>query len=888
MKISKMRTCYIETPMGYQMDKPIFSWVAEASLGEKVMASSVQIAMDADFSQVVFDSKKKEDIPQHAYEVDISLMGKTRYFWRVRAWSDMGEEAVGESWFETGKKGEKWCGKWITPPFSKDIHPYIHKNFSISKTILAARAYAVGLGLYEMEVNGKKVTDEVLAPFCTDYNNWIQYQTYDLTDFLKKGENAIGVLLGNGWYKGRFGFRGDEKELYGDHFLFLGEIEILYEDGSKECIASDDSWRCVPSFMEESSIYDGEKVDARKDLPGRGTIDCPMEDAPFACIYEKEMPPVTERLSPPLRVVETKKPVQLIRTPKGEDVLDFGQVLTGWMTFTSNVPEGQKVSFQFGELLQEGNFYNENLRTAKQEYAYISDGVKKEVRPYFTFYGFRYVKIVGLSEIRPEDFTACVIYSDIPQTGYLETGNPKVNQLISNAMWGQKGNFLDIPTDCPQRDERMGWTGDAQVFSGTACYNMYTPAFFGKFLHDMLLEQRALKGSVPFVVPDVQTILAKREKEEESAARNPTEPKPDAEKHGACAWADAAVIIPWTLYRHYGDKNALARHYENMKLWVDYVRSVDEEKCGGKRLWCVGFHFADWLALDSDDPKNRFGGTDPFFIASSYYFYSTSILAKAAAVLGKKEDADFYEKWAKEVRAAIQKEYFEKDGRLKIRTQTAHILSLYFQIAEEHQRAGLVEGLKTLLDENQGHLTTGFVGTAYLCLTLSSVGLSDYAYRLLLNEDYPGWLYSVNMGATTIWERWNSVLPNGLVSDTGMNSMNHYAYGAILEWIYRCALGIEAKEGSPSFSEVLIRPNPDKRLGFIKGSYDSSYGTYKSAWKYEDEKLIYEITVPFGGSATFSAIVRGNYLCNGEEVQHEKGEIKRKLRPGSYTITTFL
>ena len=543
--------------------------------------------------------------------------------------------------------------------------------------------------------------------------------------------------------------------------------------------------------------------------------------------------------------------------------------------------------------------------------------------------------------------TAQAVVSSVgTDANHIETSNPKVNRLFLNALWGQKGNFVDTPTDCPQRDERMGWTGDAQVFCATASFNMYTPAFYHKFLYDMAEEQKELGGSVPHVVPDIldqindvledpiraaqlgiktsqesngsgvahadraengeeknaanETALneaVETEKETSEALEKETAEKEPERAAGSCAWGDAATVIPWTSYVFFGDKTLLKKEYENMKMWTDYIHRIDEEKCGGKRLWTYGFHFADWLALDNFHKDSCLGGTDPYYVASCYYLYSAELTAKAAATLGKGEDAIYYTRLAEEVREAIRKEYFTVTGRIAIDTQTAMVLALRFGIVPENARERLIQSLKTKLEEEKIHLTTGFVGTPYLCPVLTENGLADYAYTLLLNEDFPSWLYEVNMGATTIWERWNSVLPDGSISDTGMNSLNHYSYGSIVEWMYRYMCGINPDEHEAGFQKFVIKPYPDIRFEYAKADYQSVYGRIESGWKKTDKGWQFQIMVPFDTTAQFVLEEKlqkefGKNVsveaAGGKAAPRAEEELKNSgqavLEPGSYVI----
>ena len=490
-------------------------------------------------------------------------------------------------------------------------------------------------------------------------------------------------------------------------------------------------------------------------------------------------------------------------------------------------PPSAAIPLRYGEILQDGCFYTDNLRTARQTFTYICDGQEAWARPHFTFFGFRYIQLEGFGEeIDLHDFVGCVLYSDMEQTAFIRTASDKVNRLCENALWGQRGNFVDVPTDCPQRDERMGWTGDAQVFCATACYQMSSAAFYAKFMRDMAFEQRERGGGVPHVVPSF-----------------------GMQGSPACAWADAGSIIPWTVYQFFGDTALLREQYDNMKLWVEWIHRVDHET-GDHRLWQAGFHFADWLALDAAFPASCTGGTDPDFIASAFYLYSTRLTRKAAAILGYAPDAARYAALEQEILAAIRQTYRAPKGGLTVNTQTAHILSLFLGLMPESDTPILKAALDRLFENARNELRTGFVGTAYLCSVLTQAGFNHLAYTLFLNENYPGWLYEVNMGATTVWERWNSVMPDGHMSSTGMNSLNHYAYGAVMEWVCRDAAGLAPVEDAPGFRKALMHPHPDTRLGEIDFSYESAMGRYRTHWKTVDETTFdWELEVPFGAQA---------------------------------------
>ncbi|WP_315372556.1 family 78 glycoside hydrolase catalytic domain [Paenibacillus xylanexedens] len=820
MNITHMKTNHITNPLGFAVTKPTFSYTVTDTTATTQIAAQVEIALDESFTELVFDSGITEDIDSLAYSPDLELAARTRYFWRVRLWNELGEKATSETaWFETAKQDEPWTAKWITPELEPTIHPVLQKTFEVKGPIAKARAYICGLGVYELELNGVKAGDEYLAPHYNAYHKWLQYQTYDITDLLQEGSNAIDVRLGNGWYKGRFGFEGDTTaNLYGDHFALLSELVITYTDGTEVVVPSDLSWHATRSNVVDGNIYDGEIYDATLDV----TEIYPVRESEMG--YEL----LQARKSLPVVIKETLKPIEILTTPAGETVIDMGQNMVGWLQFRTTAPSGTVIHLQYGELLQKGNFYRENLRSAKAEYIYTANGEEAIVRPYFTFYGFRYVKVEGWAgELDLNDFTGCVVYSDMERTGYLETSHAGVNRLFENALWGQKGNFLDTPTDCPQRDERMGWTGDAQVFSGTANYNMDTYAFFNKYGYDLWMEQEDRNGMVPMVIPVGRV-----------------------QGGGSSAWGDAATIIPWNTYLHSGDPSILEQQFDSMKTWVDYIKRSDDES-GSTRLWAIGFHFGDWLALDGDDPNSPMGGTDNYFIASAYYAYSSDIVAKAAKVLGHHDLAASYDQLAQEVRAAIVKEYFTANGRLAVDTQTAYAIALYMDLVPEQHKARIAEAIRLRVRKDQNHLRTGFVGTPYLNRVLSAYGSNDIAYTLLLNDDYPSWLYAVNMGATTIWERWNSILPDGTISENGMNSLNHYAYGAVVEWMYRHMAGINPVEDRPGFRHALLAPMPDFRIQWTKGRIDTAAGTYCSEWRFDEAgKLYLSFSVPFNATAT--------------------------------------
>ena len=832
MKIFNCKTNHLSAPLGFAMDSATVSWVAESDVSKRQTNARVLVSPDNTMTQIIYDSTKT-NLSCTGVKLPLTLAPRTTYYWTVQVWGDGGDTAISAvNCFETGKREEPLAGQWITP--SQTGSPYVRKTFQTAH-VQKARLYIIGLGLYYLEVNGKKVGNDFLAPGCTQIDRLAQIYTYDLTDYLLDGTNVLGVMMGNGWYKAAFGACPEHRAQgpFIDKYLLKAELRLTLADGTEQIITTDESWRCAPAPIVEDSIYGGEVYDARRAIAHWS--DPAFDDSNWNTMILTEATSVgamADRLSLPIVIKETVKPVAIIHTPANETVLDLGQNIVGWISFRVNEPAGTAIKLQHGEILQNGCFYNENLRDAKAEYTYISDGTEATASPYFTFFGFRYVKISGNTKpLDLNDFWGCVVYSDLDETGFLNTSDARINRLYLNAKWSQKDNFLDLPTDCPQRDERMGWTGDAQMFCKTACYNMDTYAFYRKYLRDIWVEQKEFGGRVGHVAPSFFKDYSKFDAFWQG---------------GSCAWGDAAVIIPWTLYEHYGDTAILEECYPSMTGWVDWI---DRTVLNEDGLWAHGFKFGDWLALDGDPNQedDRYGGTDTTYVASAYLKYSSSLVAKAAAVLGRTEDAAYYQAISDRTKAAIQKTYFTEDGTIRIRTQTAHVLALAFGLAKEEHRSTVGKALVKLLKQSNMHLQTGFVGTPFLCQTLSDVGYSEAAYTLLFQNDFPSWLYEVDMGATTIWERWNSVLPNGKISGTGMNSLNHYTYGSIVQWMYEhiCGLTLTA----PGFRTFRIRPEFSGRFTHVSMGYASAMGTIEIGWAQTAAGYRVTVSVPFDTTA---------------------------------------
>ncbi len=854
MQIYHTQVNHLKNPLGFRMERTVFSWKVKDANGKKQKAARIQVALDEKMQENLYDSDWRQDADSLAFPVEIKLLPRTRYFWTVEVESDEGEQAISEvQWFETAKKDEKWIGKWITCDSKEKRHPYFEKEIDPAegKTLSRARLYISGLGLYEVFYNGERVGDEYFTPYSNDYNEWVQYQTYDVTEQMKQ-KGKLSVLLGNGWYKARFGFTAREDVgFYGNEWKLIAEVHLEYEDGTEEVIGTDGSWTVRRSTITFSNLYDGEhRDDTLEELPIDQATIC---DAPKGRLEE--------RMSLPVTVHETFEPIELIHTPAGEQVFDLGQEITGLFALKVHAPAGTKIHVQTGEILQEGNFYNENLRSAKSEYFFITDGTEQVLIPHFTYYGYRYVKVEGIADLKREDLKGLALYSDLETTGTMTTGHDLVNRFIENVRWGLQGNFLDVPTDCPQRDERMGWTGDAQVFSPTATYLKDTYAFYAKYLYDMAKEQSVLDGKVPDVIPSCGV------------------------ESTACVWGDASCIIPWNLYLFYGDKSILEDQFESMRSWVDYIRKVDGDDHG----WRYVFHYGDWLALDNPigGAEQVLGATDEEFIANLYYAVSAGLVAKAARVLGLDKEENEYRALSEEQFEIVKKEYYSATGRCCIKTQTALILTLKYHLSENEDL--VKRQLKKLFEDSNGKLKTGFVGTPLLCNVLTEHGMDDLAYELLLNEDYPGWLHEVKLGATTVWERWNSLLDDGTISGISMNSMNHYSYGSVMEWMFRHAAGINTVDEAPGMREVSIAPILNWKLRKMEASYDSPAGEYRSSWELEDPKHVtIRVHVPFGCSAKLQLPLAGEEVYKDDTnpmFEHQKEDHVCCLTAGEYMVS---
>lgn len=545
-------------------------------------------------------------------------------------------------------------------------------------------------------------------------------------------------------------------------------------------------------------------------------------------------------------------------TPKGEKLVDFGQNLTGLVELKVHGRKGQKIVIRHAEVLdKDGNFYTETLRQAKSEDTYICNGEEQVFLPHFTFHGFRYICVEGMNDLSLDQFTACVMHSDMEKTGDFHCSNQKVNQLQSNITWGQRGNFLDIPTDCPQRDERLGWTGDAQIFSWTASFNRNTALFFQKWMRDVAAESSLEKG-VPHVVPDILG------------------------QYSSSAWSDVAVIVPWVVYQTYGDKGILEENWKCMHEWVDYIKN----QCGENGLWQRGYQYGDWLALDKEESADRTGATDKYMIANAYYLYVTDLVRQTAEILGFAEEERTYRKLYDTTLEAFRQEYYTNTGRIVSETQTGAILSLYFHLAREKDRERILQTLKTNIENHKNHLATGFVGTPYLCHTLSENGEHELAATIFMKEDYPSWLYAVNMGATTIWERWNSIMPDGSFDVSGMNSLNHYAYGSIGDWMYRKVAGVSQLQ--PGYKKFKVQPMFVKGIEESGVEFESVYGKIESKWSCKDGKICGYVNVPVNTTAEIHLPEKEDVLTVGSGVYKYEYETTTNLVHERFSLDSTL
>ncbi len=717
--------------------------------------------------------------------------------------------------------------------------PMFRKEFEIPFEVQKAMVYTSALGLYEMRINGKRVGKNILAPEWTNYDERIQYQAYDVTDLLRSGSNAVAALLGEGWYAGLVGLMSPRQ--YGYQLGWVCQLEITAADGRHITVISDSSWRVTNQGpIRAADIIRGETIDARRNIPG---WDLPgFDDRSWTEVEVLNRPSIrlTAQPNEPIRITRELAPVAVTEPKPGVYVFDFGQNLVGWCRMKIRGREGQEIRLHHGEMLDpNGMVYTENLRENNrrdpvklyQADLYICGGEREETfEPHFTYHGFRYVEVRGLEKPPAlSDLTACVIHSAAPVAGQFQCSEPMLNRLMENIVWTQRGNMHSIPTDCPQRDERLGWMGDAQIFSQAACFNVNMAGFFTKWCRDI------------------------REAQADNGAYSDFSPNPLKKKNqflAAPGWADAGVIVPWRVYTNYGDTRILERHYDSAKRWVEYVRDHSTDL-----IWTSGRgnDYGDWLNGDTLVLENwpRKGADTPREIYSTAFFaYSTEIVAKMAAVLGRSKDAQEYSNLSDQIRRSFVRHYVKEDGRIESDTQTVYALALHFDLLPVNLRPAALDHLVRKIGEYNNHVATGIQGTNRMMLELANRGHADLAYQLLNNRTIPSWGYPIDQGATTIWERWDGWVEGRGFQDPGMNSFNHYAIGAVGEWMYRNILGICPVSEEPGYRHFILCPRPGGGLTYARGKVETLYGDIVSSWKIENGGLTYQCSVPPNTTAT--------------------------------------
>jgi alpha-L-rhamnosidase len=876
-------TCeYRANPLGIDVIAPRLGWRLESERGgARQTAYRILAASDPkllkDGKADLWDSGKVEsDQSVHVVYGGEKLRSRQRVYWNVTVWDETEKSSQGEAaWFEMGLlKRNDWKSKWIGSalvggPRSMIPAPYLRKDFTLSGKVASARLYITALGLYEASINGKRIGDDVLMPAWTDYARRVRYQVYDVTDNLKKGENVIGVILGDGWAAGHMGW--ETRQQYVDRPRLFAQLEVMLSEGSSLIVPTDRTWKYQFGALLDNDLLMGEAYDARREMPGwdQGGFDdkrwYPVEvlDDPGIAIVATNEPTVR-------RIEELKpvgKPTDKSRHNSPRYIYDLGQNMVGWIRFKGSAPAGTTITLRFAEVLNpDGTLYTTNLRNARvtDYYTFKGDGVEVW-EPKFTFHGFRYVLVTDYPGKPTRDLiTGIVVHSDLTPTGDFECSEPLVNQLQHNILWGQKGNFLDVPTDCPQRDERLGWTGDIQVFARTAAYNMDVAGFMTKWAQDVADSQDE-RGAIPIVAPTM--------------GRG----KPNYRDDGGPAWSDAAVICPWTMYLCYGDQRILENNYGTMTRFMDFILNTSPGyiRCAPDYKGWLGF--GDWLSINAATPRDLIG--------TAFLAYDASLMAKIADVLGKKRDAAKYRQLFEDVKAAFGARYLkgskqtatkskttpkrkqmEHDdavarGNLKVveaapvtsdvfntdlfaPTQTAYVLALHFDLLPEKLRPAAIAELVADIARRGMHLSTGFVGAPYLPHVLSNNGRLDIAYQLLMQKSWPSWLYSVTQGATTIWERWDGWTEENGFQDPGMNSFNHYAYGSIGAWLYNTVAGIEIDPAQPGYKHSILRPQPGGGLTHAAGTLQTRYGELASRWKLNKGTFDWEVTVPPNTTAT--------------------------------------
>ncbi|WP_426452446.1 family 78 glycoside hydrolase catalytic domain [Paenibacillus sp. S-38] len=834
------RTEYLVDPLGLDTPHPRLSWRIEAEergfeqTAYHVLVASSEEKLARDLGDLWDSRMVQSSAMAHIEYAGLPLQSQCTYYWKTRvrdregnvsAWSTAAQWTMGL--LKCGEWKSKWIGRKpeLLEEGSLQPSPFFRKAFTAQGSIKRALVHATALGVYELYVNGARIGG-CFAPGWTDYEKRVQVQTYDITDSLHEGGNVFGAVLGDGWYAGTVGFLG--RHVYGKRPFFLLQASIEYKDGRREMVTTDGSWRTSDGPIRYSDMIKGESYDARLELTGwnEAGYDDSGWDTPEVRPGYNGM--LTASLEPPIRILEVLKPVSVRRTEAGTFIFDMGQNMVGWTEMAVTGKPGDRIVVSHAEMLNpDGTLYLDNLRKAVQQDCYICRGTGEVERyePHFTFHGFRYVELIGFEgEADLGTITGKVVHSDTPVTGTLETSDDMINRLYRNIVWGQRGNFLSVPTDCPQRDERLGWTGDAQIFARTASYNMDVSRFFTKYMQDIADCQQA-SGAFTDVAPDAGWIRHKMWNERLNWFA------PDNS-----GWGDAGVIIPWTLYTMYGDTRILSTHYESMRRWMAYLEGTTDG------LVRPGYaNYADWLSIGENTPNE--------VLATAYFAYDALLMSRIAAILGHDEDAGSCGALYEKITAAFRGAFVAQDGTIYGDTQTVYALALSFGLLTEPLRESAIRRLVAKIQASGDRLTTGFLGVGYLLPALTDHGRADIAYRLLRQEQFPSWMYSIRHGATTIWERWDGWTEEKGFQTPGMNSFNHYSLGSVGEWMYRYMAGIEADPDAPGFARTIIRPHPGGGLQYVRAAYESLYGEIRVSWYRKGERFRLEVTIPPGTKA---------------------------------------
>ncbi|GAB3333161.1 family 78 glycoside hydrolase catalytic domain [Micromonospora halotolerans] len=827
-------------PLGVGERLPRLSWkLASDRRGATQSAyrlTAAERAADlADPDRLIWDTGRRECADTILIPWDgPALRSATRYHWRVQVWDETGAEAgAAQSWFETGLlHHDDWTATWVgrdpavlpyvEPPGDDDRPPleapplYLRREFHLDRPPVRARLYATARGVYEPRLNGVRVGDAELAPGWTEYHRRLHYQTYDVTELLHPGANALAAIVADGWWCGYVGFDARRPaQHYGDQPAFLAQLVVDFADGSRQVVATDGAWGERPGAIRSADLLMGEYVDRRQHVPGWDTAGA-AAFLPVA-VLDPEPGPLVAEPDHPIRVILDVPAIDVHQRAPGRYIVDFGQNLVGRVRLTvRGAPAGHRIVVRHAEMLADGELYTDNLRTAKATDMYLAGGDEVEVfEPRFTFHGFRYVEVDNLpGELAPTDIVARVLHNDTPLTGRFECSDPMVNQLQSNITWGQRGNFIAVPTDCPQRDERLGWLADAQIFAPTSSRNADVSAFLARWLRDVVNGQDA-QGAFRDVAPVVAL-----------------------HREAAPAWGDAGVIIPWHLWRAYGDRRVLERSYDSMLAWVRYVHRHNPDLRWRHR---TGNSYGDWLQVDVTTPRE--------VLATAYFARSTQLTAEAADVLGRHDDAARLRDLHAGIRAAFIDSYVAADGTVEGGTQTAYLLALAFGLLPQRLVPAAVGHLAADIEKRDHRLTTGFVGVALLCPVLSDHGRADLAYALLHQEEFPSWGYSIRHGATTIWERWDGWTDHAGFQSPAMNSFNHYSLGSVGDWLYGRVAGIDQAPSSVAYRELLLRPLPGGRLRWARAEQETARGRVVCGWSISDGRLTVTATVPPGCTA---------------------------------------